>query len=67
MVAHVLALAACPPHNMLHLPSEYQKYYDALYYLKFNQNVFCTPHSVCVWLHATLENHYKDCGACCQH
>ena len=65
-VARVLALEACPPHDVLHSPSEYPKYYDALYYPQFNQNVFRTPLSVCVWLCAALENHYQDCGACCQ-
>ena len=66
MVARVLALEACPPHDVLHSLSEYLKYYDALYYPQFYQNVFYTPNSICVWLHAALENHYQDCGACCQ-
>jgi hypothetical protein len=47
MVACVLMLEACP-HDVLHLPSEYLTYYDALYYLQFNQNMFHTPHSICV-------------------
>src|SRR6266481_3405596 len=64
-VSRALALEDCPPHDVLHLSSQYPIYHDALYYPHLNQNVFDTPDSFCNWLRAALESHWC-CGTCCR-
>ena len=44
IVARVLALEACPLHDVLRSPSKYPKYYDALYYCTILTKCSVTHH-----------------------
>ena|ERR1700683_5244487 len=62
--ARVLLFEDCHPDNVPHLPSEYPRYYDAIYYPEFHPSIHTTSQLFCLWLSLSLECHHLCCNSC---
>ena len=56
-VPRALLLEDCPPDNVLHIPSDYPIYYDALHFPELHASVFESSNSFCTWLCTAVRIH----------